>query len=324
MTRWVLRLLLLPLFLVREIWRRWARVTENARIIRRGGYTGGPVAVVALYQQGQVRADVLGLLLALRRSGTHVIAVNAGELSDAGARLPVDTYVERRNYGRDFASYQIGVGLAMDCDVDPDRMLLLNDSVFYASKGLEGFLNRLLHSSADVCSATESLEVLPHQTSFCLSFSRACVKHPRFQRFWRRYVATDLRPMTVLFGEVALSQVLRAAGLTRETLASRHAVDARLELQQIDGAGVTVNHAESRVSGNMTHRAPDVLLDLGVPIVKLDLAHRAGKTDSELEHILGRLEPVDSQSLGELWRIQREKKHQDSRLDRLGAICGLA
>lgn len=74
----------------------------------------------------------------------------------------------------------------------------------------------------------------------------------------------------------------------------------------------------------MTHRAPDVLLDLGVPMVKLDLPHRGNKSESELQSILRRLEPVESQSLGELWRLQGEKQERSGRLDRLGARCGLA
>lgn len=228
MKRWCLRLLLLPVFLLREIWRRLRAGSGNERLIRRAPYAGGPVAVVALYQDGKVRADILALLLSLRRRGVYVIAVNTGELDDAGARLPADCYLERSNYGRDFGSYRAGIrratSLAEAHGQAPERLLLLNDSVFYVAAGLDEFLNRLLTSAADICSATESTEVLPHQTSFCLSFSRACLAHPAFARFWRRYVATDLRPLTVLLGEIALSRVLYRAGLSHAALAGRDMV----------------------------------------------------------------------------------------------------
>lgn len=330
-TRWVLRLLLLPPFLLREIWRRLTAGTNDFHLIRRGGYAGGPVAVVALYQDGRVRADILSLFLALRRRGVYTIAVNTGALSDAGARLPVDCYVERQNYGRDFGSYRLGLQIAEGIAPKADRTLLLNDSVFYVSGGLDKFLQRLLFNSADICSATESNEVLPHQTSFCLSFSRKCTQHPAFRRFWRRYITTDLRPMTVILGEITLSRVLGRTELTRDTLASQSSVSERLaERALVDGdlSGEAMGFAEHQenwsIDGNLTHRVPNTLLDLGLPMIKLDLPLRAGKTDSELESILGRLAPVDSQTLGELWLTQTEKKGNGNRLDRLGALCGLA
>lgn len=257
------------------------------------------------------------------------MAVNTGRLDDAGARLPVDAYIERGNYGRDFASYQAGLRLAQEIAPEAERWLLFNDSVFYVSHGLEPFLERLLRCHADICSATESVEVLPHQTSFCLSFSRACVQHPRFQKFWRRYVGMDLRPWTVFLGEIALSRVLLGTGLTRETLGGMEAVKRAFSqgvadpVGRAEGQGVGQS-APWQGEGNMTHRAPDLMLDLGLPMVKLDLPHRGGKTDSELQGLLTRLEPVESQSLDELWRLQAEKHQRSSRLDRLGARCGLA
>lgn len=330
MLRWVLRLFLLPLFLVRDVWRRVRRRPSRYLQLRRAPYSGGPVAIIALYQTGQVRADILGLLLALRRRGVYVMAVNTGSLPDAGARLPVDCYVERPNYGRDFGSYQVGVEQLTQYQ-PPSRLLLLNDSVFYAATGLEAFLNRLIYSAADVCSATESNEVLPHQTSFCLSFSGRCASHPTFLRFWKRYVPMDLRPATVLLGEILLSRVLSKMGFSRETLAPhesvRRLVTDKPGLAALDTTLVNscpADRAKWCVAGNVTHRAPSALMDLGLPLIKLDLASRAGRHDSDLEHVLSRLTPQESETLGELWLTQSRKTGNFGPLDRLGALCGLS
>lgn len=332
MTRWGLRLLLTPLFLGREVGRQAKARVRSARLIRRLPYSGGPVAVIALYQQDRVRADLLGLMLGLRRKGVYVVAVNAGSLRDAGAQLPADVYVERPNLGRDFGSYKSGLQILKHMGLRPPRLMLFNDSVFYSAQGRDRFLDRLIHSPADICSATDSTEVRPHQTSFCLSFSQACAEHPSFVRFWQRYFPTDLRPLTVLLGEIALSQVLGKKGFSSETFASRDAIRARLEHHPdlavppppAAVSETAIGAIEWCLAGNITHRAPGALLDLGVPLVKLDLRSRADLDDSILSAVLSKLPEPESETLGSIWEAAQHMPKSSSTLDRLGARCGLA
>ncbi|WP_172330829.1 hypothetical protein [Mangrovicoccus sp. HB161399] len=283
--------------------------------------------MVALYQSGRARPDTLALMLALRRQGVYVVAVNAGALDSAGVRLPVDCYVERRNFGRDFGSYRCGIRLVRKIAPELDRLILLNDSVFCVSSGLDPFVRRLLDSPADICSATESAEVLPHQTSFCLSFSGSCVRHPSFRRFWDRYLPSDFRPATVLLGEIALSRRMQRTGFSRETIADldvvRRTVAERPELAT--GSAVQSGQAADWcVAGNMTHRAPAALLELGVPLVKLDLAERAALDESSLEGVGARLPEEDRLAFAEIMEQRRQNLGRPNRLDRLGALCGLA
>lgn len=301
---------------------------HDLRILKRARFTGGPVAVVALYQSGRVRADVLGLLMALRRKGVYVIAINTGQLDDKGAQLPVDLYAERPNLGRDFGSYKAGMTLLRDLGPAPSRLMLFNDSVFYAASGLAPFIDRLMASKADVCSATESTEVRPHQTSFCISFSQSCFKSTVFRRFWDRYVPADLRPATVLFGEIALSRVLTQAGFSHDVIASRKAVQDQLA-RQPELANAPSGFAESApaewcVAGNVTHRAPRALLELGVPLVKLDLPKRVDIAEKERAEILSRLSRAESETLDSIWQTGSAPMKRTKTLDKLGALCGLA
>ena len=324
-----MRLVLLPLFLVREVWRRLGGTGQREVPLWQDPYRGGPVAVVALYQTGRIRADVLGLLLALRRRGVYVIAVNTGSLAAGGVRLPVDCYVQRRNYGRDFGSYRLGTALVRGLSEEVPRLLLLNDSVFYISRGLEAFVGRLLDSPADICSATDSVEVAPHQTSFCLSFSARCQRAAVFRRFWQHYQPTDLRPATVLFGEIALSRRLHAAGFTHEVLACRERLRAVVDrdpglVQRRDAEGEASRAAEVCLSGNLTHRVPAALIELGVPLVKLDLLRRRNAAESDLDGLVARLPQDEALRLSDMLHSRAAQAVRAPALDRLGALCGLA
>ncbi len=324
-----MRLLLLPAFVLRDLLRRLRGTGQAAVPLWQEPYRGGPVALVALYQDGRPRADTLGLILALRRQGAYVISVNAGSLASGGVRLPVDCYVERRNFGRDFGSYRCGIHLVRRIAPDLERLVLINDSVFCVSSGLDGFVRRLLESPSDICSATESTELRPHQTSFCLSFSGRCVRDPRFRRFWERYRPTELRPATVILGEIALSRQLERAGFTRETIAScdviRQRVAERPELAAApDPAQGPEMAAEWCVAGNVTHRAPAALLELGVPLLKLDLAERAELSESYLAGLGASLPEEDRHAFAEIMAKRTQNLSSPNRLDRLGAQVGLS
>ncbi|WP_108258923.1 hypothetical protein [Mangrovicoccus ximenensis] len=324
-----MRLLLLPAFLLRDLGRRMRGAGQSAVPLWQEPYRGGPVAMVALYQNGRPRPDMLALMLALRRRGVYVVAVNAGALASGGVRLPADCYVERRNFGRDFGSYRCGVRLVRKIAPGLDRLLLLNDSVFWVSSGLDGFIGRLLGSGRDICSATESTELRPHLTSFCLSFSGRCFRHPSFRRFWDRYIPTDLRPATVLLGEIGLSRHMERAGFSRETVASREVV--RQAVLKEPGLAALPGRAAGGeaaadwcVAGNVTHRAPAALLELGVPLVKLDLEDRAALGESCMAGVGACLPEEDRLAFAEIMAQKRQNLGRPNRLDQLGARYGLS
>ncbi|MBE3639712.1 hypothetical protein [Mangrovicoccus algicola] len=329
MRRWLMRIALLPVFLGRDLCRRLQGTGQDAVPLWQDEFAGGPVAVIALFQSGQIRPDTLAMILALRRLGVYVIAVNAGALASGGVRLPVDCYVERRNFGRDFGSYRHGLRLARRIAPGLTRAILLNDSVYVASRGLEPFLRRLLDSPADICSATESAELYPHQTSFCLSFSARCFSDAGFRRFWNRYRPTDLRPATVILGEIGLSRHLSGRGFSREVIASRSGVrdivTSRPDLV-LGGQGGRdpVQAADWCIAGNVTHRAPAALLELGVPLVKLDLARRGEIDDSGIAALSAGLDREDQLALAEILAARDGPAARAGALDRLGARFGLA
>lgn len=175
---------------------------------------GRPILLLALYQKGRLRPDILRLLDAAAEAGFCVIAVNTLKLSDpASLRDRIGTYVERPNYGRDFGSYRAGFLhlYARGWDHDCPRIVMLNDSVFYSAAALPAFLAAMRDTPAEVMGATENYEINYHLGSFAISMAGGILRHPRIRRYWERYLATDVRPVVIARGEMKLSRTLRRA-----------------------------------------------------------------------------------------------------------------
>lgn len=176
-------------------------------------YDGRPIALVALYQKGRLRPDSLRLLQALKRFGCYVIAINTQRLEAPEALRPhCDCYIEKVNFGRDFGSYKTGLlhlygrGWHEICP----RLLMVNDSVFCVSDRIDTFVSDLMSSEIEVLGSTENYEISHHLGSFCLAVSNRILRHPRFQRFWRAYRNSDVRPRVIRRGEQRLSKVLKS------------------------------------------------------------------------------------------------------------------
>jgi hypothetical protein len=175
-------------------------------------YDGRPIAMVALYQKGQLRPDSVRLVQALRTYGCYVIAINTQRLDHSESLRPhCDCYIERVNFGRDFGSYKAGFhhlyrkGWHEVCP----RLLMVNDSVFCVSDRIDTFISDIMTSETEVLGSTENYEISHHLGSFCIAVSNRILRHSRFRGFWRAYRNSDVRPRVIRQGEQKLSKVLK-------------------------------------------------------------------------------------------------------------------
>ena len=175
-------------------------------------YEGQNILLLALYQRGQLRPDLLNLLTAAKESGLYVIGVNTQKVDHPNQLQDViDCYIERPNFGRDFGSYKQGFQKILNGGWDHrcQRLLMLNDSVFYSQTNLASFLEQLIHSDSEVIGATENHEIEHHLGSFCIAYSGSILRNPKFQAFWKKYRNTDVRQQVIKRGEMNLSKTLR-------------------------------------------------------------------------------------------------------------------
>jgi len=170
------------------------------------------IVLVALYQKGVLRPDVVRLLRAAKAAGHYVLAVNTLKLKDPkDISSFVDCYVERPNFGRDFGSYKTGFlhifrrGWQERCP----RLLMLNDSVFYTEERLEKFLDDMMSSDVEVLGSTENFEIEYHLGSFCIAMSGTILRNPKLAKYWRSYRNSDVRPLVIRRGEMGLTKALK-------------------------------------------------------------------------------------------------------------------
>ena len=175
-------------------------------------YAGQKIMLMALYEKGCIRDDVVAAMNAARALGVYVIGVNTLKLSSPDDyRDVMDCYIERYNFGRDFGSYKSGFnyiytqGLAEKCP----RLLMINDSLFFSKKHMSVFLQDMFISDIEVLGSTENFEIEHHLGSFCIAMSNSILNHKRLKNYWRGYKCSDIRPLVIKTGEMKLSKVLR-------------------------------------------------------------------------------------------------------------------
>ncbi|WP_139305962.1 rhamnan synthesis F family protein [Paracoccus sanguinis] len=192
----------------------WRARGKPDQVIFDRPYDGRPAMLLALYQKGRVRPDVWRMLRAARALDLHIVAVNTLRLQTdeiEALKEVVDCYIERPNFGRDFGSYRTGFlhisdrGWCADCP----RLLMLNDSVYFSQTRTPAFLRDMMDSPVEVLGATENFEIEHHLGSFCIAMDGSILRNPRFQKYWREYRLTDVRPAVIRNGEMKLSRLLR-------------------------------------------------------------------------------------------------------------------
>ena len=194
---------------------RWKlRPTET--VIRRiegdCRHDGGRFAIFLVYQPIETPWYVRNALEALREAGVNVLLVfNHALHPDREAYFRCLSYgiLIRNNAGLDIGGYRDGY-LALRDDPQLERLLFLNDSVYFFQAGLTEFFDRLMGSTADVAAPFENRQHHYHIQSFCLAISGEMVRHPSIRAFFDNYLPINSRRWAIQKGEVALSHLLTA------------------------------------------------------------------------------------------------------------------
>ncbi|WP_425105937.1 rhamnan synthesis F family protein [Ancylobacter sp.] len=222
----------------------------RARLARRLGLESTPVivpgerhhpghvhAVFLIWQPQATAWYVTNALEALAEAGINVTLVVNHPLSEARLaelRPFADRIMLRDNSGRDMGGYRDAI--LSFAGREPERLLLMNDSVYYFRTGLAEMVHRLATSPCDVCATYENWEYHHHFQSFCYSISRYMLEKPAFQQFWRDYLPVNARPWAISKGEVGSSR--RMLRLARSTEVLFTPAKLREALAGIDSMGL--------------------------------------------------------------------------------------
>lgn len=159
---------------------------------------------------GRVPPDIARLIRVLEQRECDRVIVMNHEPSNAQYSFFAEhatQLIVRGNQGQDFGAFKDAIALLDKRAVKPIRLLLLNDSVYFSSVGLDAFVSGML-GAEDVICAHENWAEGHHLQSFALSISASVAEHPAFTDFWRGYLPIRSRLHAIENGEKRFSAVL--------------------------------------------------------------------------------------------------------------------
>jgi hypothetical protein len=178
---------------------------------------GTKIAVLLIFQPAALPASILEECDLLSGLGYSVLVVSNGRLRpDARADLLPHVWrlLERPNLGYDFGGYREAVMHLWDERIDPDELLILNDSVWVVASAFPTFLERLRDMDAAVTgSALRKKKDKQWLESYFFRFERLALAHPAFRAFWQSYRLVDSKFGVIRQGERDFTVRLAAAGL---------------------------------------------------------------------------------------------------------------
>jgi hypothetical protein len=202
---------------IRDLWLRVATAIAGRGLVIQtvGDCNDKMVALIATQAAGGVPKSIEVVVDLLAWRGCAVLLVCNGRLGEAAlARLRPKLWrvIERPNYGRDFGAYKAGVMHLMRENIVPERLVVLNDSVFYDSKRAGAMFDRLIASPAPFVAATENHEPNFHVGSFLFAVTAAVQRSAAWRNYWRTYHASSSRLHAIRYGELGLSRALIKKG----------------------------------------------------------------------------------------------------------------
>lgn len=165
----------------------------------------------------------LRMLTALKEDDfTIIVVVNANTKNFASQHLwdpNVDLLLVRKNRGRDLAAYRDAINWVDEHNINPDRILFANNSIFWAPEKIPIFLSKFNRLESHLGAATISLQPFRHMQTFFIYCDRTS-----FKQFRGALNATIrnvlLKDTAVLMGELKLSKYLQSMNIPFDSLYS--------------------------------------------------------------------------------------------------------
>ena len=206
------------------VWEPFARRAHDAALdrgfpITEGNLQPGPkFALVLCWQPKGLAGSFFDLLDHLVSSGYTPFVVSNAALVGAdreALKSRIWRAVERPNFGYDFGGYRDGLRLLRRWRLHPDRLVIMNDSIWYPLWAGDQTLRHAEATPFDVTgmflrqrNATWFLE------SYFFSIKGAVLDHPDFLAFWDGLRLTSNKYKVIRQGERGFGAALQAAGVS--------------------------------------------------------------------------------------------------------------
>jgi len=204
---------------------RIRRISEGRQL-----RSGSRYVLFVIYERQAIPAFTRTVIDAIQRRGLNlVISTNARITPGLREALLENAclLIERADLGRDFGGYKDGISIIQRRFGTCDRLILLNDSLFYFESGLDGLI-AALDGEDDLIGMCEDHHLYYHIQSFALSFGSRVLSHPRIRDYWRRYKPISTRRWAIGKGERDLTRRLVRAGFKPRIIYSAAGLRPRL------------------------------------------------------------------------------------------------
>ena len=194
----------------------------------------GKFALLVIYQKQSVRSSILEFCRHVTGQGYAPFVVSNAPLSNDtidGLRAVVWKLMIRPNVGYDFGGYRDGLLTLKKQDVALQRVLMMNDSVWYPLRPSDTLSQRLEATDADVA-GTVLRGGKKHQflESYCYLLKERCLESAAFWEFWSTYRLTANKYKVIRRGERGHSTALIGSGLRVDGLFTESEFLERLTL----------------------------------------------------------------------------------------------
>lgn len=244
-----------PEVLIGPLRQRWLdrRFPTDFRLVDGLSPLKQKVAIFLVYQPRGVAASVIATCKHLSCKGYAVLMVSNSPVT-AQDRAALGAYVwrfvERKNFGYDFGGYRDGIRLLWYWSVSPETLVILNDSVWFPLNSEESMLDSMEQSPANFLGAlrhVDASEVDGEHVGIFLSYffliKRPVLSSSIFIDYWKNYVSTSNKYLTVRRGERDFSRAMFSAGVSSEGIYSRDRFLRYMEAQSSQVLALTLRYA---------------------------------------------------------------------------------
>lgn len=179
------------------------------------------LAILLIWQPNGLLPSFLEELRHFLRQGYAPVVVSNAPLGldDLAQLQPLcHLIVQRPNYGYDFGGYREGVLVLRERGIQPEHLVIKNDSIWFPLWEDCDLIARAEASPADLYGIYENeMSRRPHLQSYFYHFGAKILRDPDFWGFWDGLWLTDNKYMVIRQCEMKLTQVFRRKGYLAES-----------------------------------------------------------------------------------------------------------
>ncbi|GAA4340646.1 hypothetical protein GCM10023144_40580 [Pigmentiphaga soli] len=187
---------------------------KRGKLVKTGPRRSNKLALFAIFQPRGLSTFVVRELQYLISLGydvaisiPHDLPPDQEKMLDSLCRFRI----KRPNFGRDFGSFCDAIlAIGFDAIAEYDRVLMVNDSIFFPIGATEQFTRELEEAvkRADVVGLCENSETARHIGSFFIEIATSVFCSPACRAYWTKYRRYNSRFHAIRKGECGLSKVL--------------------------------------------------------------------------------------------------------------------